>query len=252
MANAVGKVLEVARKQIGTVEVPKDSNNIKYNTWYYGRAVSGSAYPYCVVFCCWVLNQAGESKAIYVGNKVASCGVLKTWAVNNGCWITDKTKLQPGDLVMYNFSGGKNPQHIGIVEKTVGRSVVAIEGNTSAGNSGSQADGGGVYRRTRSLNYVVGAVRPKYGNASTHNGITTKPSVSITVATRELSKGCKGNDVKVLQSALNVLDGAKLTVDGDFGAATHNALVAYQRAHTACGAADGIAGAKTWNVILAP
>lgn len=247
MTDTIKKVLDIARKEIGTVEVPKDSNNIKYNTWYYGRAVSGSAYPYCVVFCCWVLNQAGESKAIYNGNKVASCGVLKNWASNNGCWIADKTKMQAGDLVMYNFSGGTAPQHIGIVEKTVGSSVVAIEGNTSAGNSGSQSDGGGVYRRTRSLKYVVGAVRPKYGNAAIAPG---KQSVTVTATARELYKGCQGNDVKVLQAALNVLNGAKLTVDGDFGAATHNALVTYQRAHAACGAADGIAGAKTWSSIL--
>lgn len=247
MASIVDKVLDIARKEIGTVEVPKDSNNIKYNTWYYGRAVSGSAYPYCVVFCCWVLNQAGASQAIYNGHKVASCGVLKSWAVENKCWITDKSKLQPGDLVMYNFSGGKAPQHVGIVEKTAAKNVVAIEGNTSAGSSGSQSDGGGVYRRTRSLQYVVGAVRPLYnGSVAT----PVKQDVAITVTARELYKGCRGNDVKVLQSALNALSGARLTVDGDFGASTHNALVAYQRAHAACGAADGIAGAKTWNTIL--
>lgn len=47
--------MQLAAEQIGTKEVPSGSNKVKYNTWYYGRAVSGSAYPWCQVFVCWVL-----------------------------------------------------------------------------------------------------------------------------------------------------------------------------------------------------
>ena len=35
------KILEIARSQIGTKESPAKSDNVKYNTAYYGRAVSG-------------------------------------------------------------------------------------------------------------------------------------------------------------------------------------------------------------------
>ena len=35
-----------------------------------------------------------------------------------------------------------------------------IEGNTSSGYSGSQSNGGGVYRRTRSYSSIIGVIRP--------------------------------------------------------------------------------------------
>lgn len=35
------KILEIARSQIGARESPANSDNVKYNTAYYGREVSG-------------------------------------------------------------------------------------------------------------------------------------------------------------------------------------------------------------------
>lgn len=58
-----------------------------------------------------------------------------------------------------------------------------------------------------------------------------------------LKKGSKGEQVEVLQHLLNV-EGYKLTIDSDFGQKTHDALVAWQKAHGLV--ADGIVGPKTW------
>lgn len=38
------ELLTIARKQLGICENPPGSNNVRYNTWYYGREVMGSAY----------------------------------------------------------------------------------------------------------------------------------------------------------------------------------------------------------------
>ena len=46
---------------------------------------------------------------------------------------------------------------------------------------------------------------------------------------KTLRKGDKGNDVKELQTALNRA-GCTLTVDGDFGVDTYNAVIAFQAA----------------------
>ena len=40
--------------------------------------------------------------------------------------------------------------------------MTAIEGNTSSGTAGSQANGDGVYRKKRAKSLVLGAYRPKY------------------------------------------------------------------------------------------
>ena len=44
------EVLDVALKELGVKESPANSNNVKYNTWFYDESVSGSAYPWCMAF----------------------------------------------------------------------------------------------------------------------------------------------------------------------------------------------------------
>ena len=65
----VSELLDIARKQIGVKENPPNSNNVRYNTWYYGREVSGGSYPWCVVFVQWVFDQAG----VVLPLRTASC-----------------------------------------------------------------------------------------------------------------------------------------------------------------------------------
>jgi murein L,D-transpeptidase YcbB/YkuD len=47
-------IVAKAKSQVGTKESPAGSNKVKYNTWYYGKEVSGSAYPWCMAFVSWV------------------------------------------------------------------------------------------------------------------------------------------------------------------------------------------------------
>ena len=62
----------LAAAQIGVREEPPGSNRVKFNTWYYGREVSGDSYPWCMVFVQWVFAQAGVSLPL----RTASCGAL--------------------------------------------------------------------------------------------------------------------------------------------------------------------------------
>ena len=149
----VSELLELARRQIGVKECPPNSNNVRYNTWYYGREVSGAAYPWCMVFVQWVFDQAGVKLPV----RTASCGALMRSAQSVGCWVTGN--YQPGDVVIYDFPGGAATDHCGIVESVDGTYISAIEGNTS---SASDADGGAVERRARKFSQIVGAVRPSY------------------------------------------------------------------------------------------
>ena len=149
----VSELLDIARRQIGTRESPPKSNNVRYNTWYYGREVSGAAYPWCMVFVQWVFDQAGVKLPV----RTASCGALMRAAQSAGCWVTKG--YQPGDVVIYDFPGGAATDHCGIVEAVDGTYISAIEGNTS---STSDADGGAVERRARKFSQIVGAVRPSY------------------------------------------------------------------------------------------
>ena len=148
-------IVAIAAAELGTKESPPNSNKVKYNTWYYGREVSGKAYPWCMVFVQWVLDQAGVKPPI----RTASCGALLTAARVAGEAVY--TDFQPGDIVVYDFERDGTTDHCGIVESVDGAIITAIEGNTSVGND---SDGGEVMRRTRKTSQIVGAWRPKEEN----------------------------------------------------------------------------------------
>lgn len=162
------KVLSIARQEIGVKEEPPNSNRVKYNTWYYGREVSGAAYPWCMAFVQWVFAQAGVKLPI----KTASCGALMNAAKKVGQWVTKD--YRPGDVVIYDFPGGAATDHTGIVSGVGRLGVTAIEGNTS--QAGSQSNGGMVCRKTRPYSQIVGAVRPNYQKEDKRMDNTPSPA----------------------------------------------------------------------------
>jgi len=153
------KLLSVAAAELGTSESPPNSNRVKYNTAFYGREVSGSAYPWCCAFVWWCFTEAGAPELFYGGGKTAGCTTLMTYHKNAGQFIT--SGYRPGDLVLYNWSGNSSiAEHIGIVETIIdSRTLTAIEGNTSVA---SNDNGGNVMRRRRTSDYIIGAIRPAY------------------------------------------------------------------------------------------
>ena len=149
------EILSIARAQIGIKEDPPSSNDVKFNTAYYDREVSGPGYAWCAVFVWWCFREAGASQLYYGGKKTAYCPTLeafhKAQAVTGG--------YQPGDVIFFNFNGKKNAQHVGICESWDGEKITTIDGNTGTGN---EANGGAVLRRRRDKSFIVGAYRPVY------------------------------------------------------------------------------------------
>lgn len=148
------KILEIARSQIGTKESPAKSDNVKYNTAYYGREVSDGKHPWCAVFVWWVFREAGASDLYYGGDKTAYCPTLMSFHKKQK--VTD---YRPGDIVFFNFSGRSSAGHVGICESWDGTYITTIDGNTG---SASEDNGGAVLRRRRHKKFIVGAYRPEY------------------------------------------------------------------------------------------
>ncbi len=97
--------------------------------------------------------------------KYANCGTLGDWAKNNGQLIPYTGTGQPGDLVLFDFSGNhKTRQHVGILAAQTGNTLSTIEGNTSVT---SDDNGGAVMTRTRYVSQVVGYIRPKWTGTQT-------------------------------------------------------------------------------------
>ena len=163
-------IIAKAKSYIGTKESPANSNNVIFNTHYYGKAVSGSAYPWCMVFVWDIFRLCGASNLFYNGQKTAYCPTLMSWAKSQGKFV--KGSYKPGDVLFFNFSGGSEAKHTGFCVSQSGSDVTTIEGNTSAGSSGSQDNGGMVAQRTRSTSTILGAYRPSY-EAESGGGTTT-------------------------------------------------------------------------------
>lgn len=156
---AVQTVLDVARRELGTQESPVNSNNVKYNTWYYGRAVRGDAYPWCAVFVSWVSQQAGATGII---PKHAYTPSGAQWFKDRGQW--GKTP-RVGAIVYYQWPGMSRISHVGIVEAVHSDgSWTAIEGNTDG--SGSRTGGIVMRQRRRSVGSLGGFGYPAYSGAA--------------------------------------------------------------------------------------
>ena len=158
---SLSKVIELARGELGNTEEPAGSNLTKYGFWY---GVNG--VPWCVIFLCWLFNQAGERMAFFGGGKTASCATLLRWYQEQGLTVLS-SEIQVGDIVILNFSGTKETQHCGlIVDKgKLAGTWYTIEGNTTPGEEGTpqeQASGGCVALKMRHIRNVVGVCRPQY------------------------------------------------------------------------------------------
>lgn len=219
------QIIAIATKEIGVCENPPTSNKVKYNDWFYGHSVSGTSYPWCATFICWVFKGTG------LVPKTASCAnMLEYFEGSNQIVKTPKA----GDLVFFKYStNNRRANHVGLVISVNGDVITTIEGNTS---KTSQDNGGKVMKRTRK-SCIVAFARPKYDSSST-----------VDIAPRKtLRMGSVGSDVKYLQIKLTELGYHVGGIDGIFGVNTCNAVIDFQ---TNSGLqADGVVGEKTWAII---
>lgn len=161
----MSKVIETAQKEIGICESPAGSNNVKYNTWIYGREVADGdkkspkgipyKYPWCGAFVSWCFNEAG----IPLGKIDVLKGFVGCpYAVKNvNKWGKIVTIPQPGDVVFFDWQGDGVFDHTGIFVKDNGKGLFqSIEGNTSFGND---SNGGSVMLRERKYKNCI-FIRP--------------------------------------------------------------------------------------------
>lgn len=235
------EVLALAKKEVGVKESPPNSNNVKYNTWYYGREVHDHdisptiTYPWCCTHVVWLYKS--EPNLI---KKTASCSDLMRWCKANGLIVTDP---QPGDWVFMKFNNKSSAlaEHVGLVIDNstwnIQKKLITHEGNTSVT---SNDNGGCVMERVRSKSVIVAFARPMYTDTvksvkvANTIGVKDKPTIKM---------GSKGDWVKVAQARL-VINGYNIEVDGDFGPKTKEAVIKFQTSYGL--EKDGIIGPKTW------
>lgn len=138
----IQQVREAHQRNLSTVESPPNSNNVRYNTWYYGHPVSGQ-YPWCAVYqsYIWIVECGGNTGLGPKGS--ASCSVWVAAHQRNGTWGTTPRE---GAFVFYGPGGGS---HIEWVDVVTSSGIWTYGGNTGGSNPYA---GGGVWRQFRPYN----------------------------------------------------------------------------------------------------
>ena len=160
----VEALIEVAKKEVGTIEGPKD------NETKYGKFTKANFQPWCGSFVMWCANQAGVKvpNTVYTPAGEAAFKKMNRWA--------DARNDDPthGDIIYFDFpeDGVNRTSHVGICIKNNGDGTIqCIEGNTAGSSKGDQRNGGMVCEKTRAyvkdnkkklINGIVGWGRPVY------------------------------------------------------------------------------------------
>ena len=173
-------IIDRAKAELGVCENPPNSNNVKYNTWYYGHEVIGNQYPWCAVFISWLFKpEQGLCK------KTASCLEMLEWFEKRNQIVKEP---QAGDIVFFKYSTNpRRTNHVGLVVSVHGNVINTIEGNTSIN---SNDNGGKVMQRNR-YNNIVAYARPKYQGTLVN---VTKKSIEEIAAEVIAGKWGSGND----------------------------------------------------------
>ena len=158
------KAVNWAKARVGITEHPAGSNRgPRITAWQEMSGYPGGGVPWCQCFV---------NASAYVGTRkrlnpatIGGYTVSVVEMANNGEHGLKRISLneaRPGDWLYFNFPGGESVDHVGLFMSRDGDTVFTIEGNTSSGNSGSQSNGGGVFRRERDRSLIAAVVRPPF------------------------------------------------------------------------------------------
>ena len=248
MAKA-SEVMKIAKSYVGTKESPPYSNNVIFNTHYYGHEVSGGNYSWCVVFVWDIFRMAGASELFYDGKKTAWCDAVRDWAKTSNL-VVNKTDGKHGDLVLFDWNNNYSADHIGFIDsKNSDGTYQTVEGNTSVDNN---SNGGEVQIRTRYPYEIMMIIRPKYEpeeikpipEPTTNKGVTN-------VELRMLRKGMSGNDVRAAMLLMKDKGYYPYTIpstDKLFGPKMEAGVRKMQAEHNL--GVDGIIGHNSWTFLL--
>lgn len=115
-----GSMIEVAISQLGNV------GGEPYWSWY----GFDSRVAWCACFVSWCAEQCGYIDAGIIP-MFSYCEDGIAWFKTKGQWQGGGYTPAPGDLFFFDWEGDGICDHVGIVERVEGDTVLTIEGNTS-------------------------------------------------------------------------------------------------------------------------
>lgn len=144
-SKGANELVKIALQEVSAednAEDPPDSNNVKYNTWFYGKEVSGDEYPWGCVFVSWCADQCDFiSSGLF--KKTNSSADLYKYMINENGFLSYAVKNttpmggteytpEPGDL-MFFFAGEDDSSctNVGIIVQVTANRIYVVEGNSN-------------------------------------------------------------------------------------------------------------------------
>lgn len=146
---------KMAHSQVGVEEHGGDNRGKEVEA-YLAATGLGGGYPWCAAFQTWCFKNAGWSGTL--PEYSAYCPSWESWATAKG-FVIPFAKARKGDFVTFNWNADSEADHIGIVTRRAGTTLLTIEGNTSSTN---WSDGDGVFECSRDKKYVSKIIRVSY------------------------------------------------------------------------------------------
>jgi len=143
------KIVRVALSQVGERERAGGPNKTKYHDWYDAHGeYKYLGQPWCAIFVCWVLDQAGARLPTIQGEEfgqypgAAGVSILREWMKQQGWMLGEEEDPLPGDVVFFPRS------HVGFVLRSdEDFHAITVEGNTTLGAEQSLTEWVWVRRR---------------------------------------------------------------------------------------------------------
>lgn len=262
-AGTAADVLAIASSQVGYHEKASEeylddpvANSGTANYTKYARDLGvANGQSWCGYFVWWCMKSAAVEDVRYPN--VGSVAGIKTWFVNHGSWHDRGTYTpNPGDYIVF----GNPLRHCGIVESVAAGRVYTIEGNSSDvvkrrdyALTDTDIVGYGAIAYTGTVPTVTppAATQPPAATKAPVIPSTdhSNPGSPYPIPSGILATGSTGDSVKWIQSCLNELMKAGITVDGIYGSQTAAAVKAFQKANGLT--ADGVVGSNTTTKMLA-
>lgn len=217
--NLIEMIIEKAKGEIGNAETPLGSNQTKY-----GEAYGWNGVAWCVMFI-WYLFHSLNLDELFP--KTAHCDNVVSYAKERKRWITPEQGYKKGDLVIFNYDGDAENDHIELVINVGAGYVTTIGGNVKDK----------VCEQNRFLETagIIGAYRPVYDVDEELDPIEDMTEEYCTATVPWLKLGAVGLQVELLQYALcrngYLPENSRKKngfFDGEFGYGTQNALERFQ------------------------
>lgn len=227
---------------------------------YTGENYQGQAWCAMFISVCFVLAfDLEKAKELLCGKLYSYCPYgMKAFKDKGQLYTTPKA----GDIVFFLTNGVA--KHTGFVRKVSGNIFYTIEGNTS-GASGVVPNGGGVCKKSYTVNSNMRFGRPNYSETqATYNATewvrALQTAIDVLVDGKAGSKthaacpllkvGSEGEVVRLMQQRLGEHFNIAVSggYDGYFGSGTLAAVKAFQEAKGLT--VDGEVGPQTWRALL--